>query len=270
MSEFTTSDGVRLYYEEAGEGQPLILIGGWTMSTEWWRRQMPAFSREMRTIAVDMRSYGRSEKTDRGHRLSRYASDLRELILDLGLNDVVVCGWSMGASTIWAYVDLYGTDRLAGAVFVDQTPKILTDDDWKTGLGTEFPLSALDTFLAGIEKDPAAFVEGFIPSLFVIPPSEEEQAWMIEAVQAMPTHHAVEVLRDHCTQDWRDVLDRVNIPALVVTGAQSSLFPPESGSYQAQAMPNARQELFEDSSHLPFYEEPERFNESVQSFVRSL
>lgn len=270
MSNFATTDGVDLYYEESGDGRPLILLGGWTMSTEWWRRQVPDLSQEMRTIAMDMRSYGRSEKTRRGHRLSRYAADLRELILHLDLQDVVVCGWSMGASTIWSYVDLFGTDKLAGAIFVDQTPKILTDETWKTGLGPDFTLSALDGFLGNIESDPEAFFQGFIPSMFVTPPPEEEQSWMLDAVRKMPTEDAVEVLQDHCCQDWRDVLGKVDIPALVITGGQSSLFPPESGVYQATEMPSASHEIFESSSHAPFYEEPERFNDSVRNFVGAL
>ena len=270
MATFVTSDGVELYYEDAGEGRPLILIGGWTMSTEWWRRNVPDLSKVARTIALDMRSYGRSENTPRGHRLARHAADLRELILQLDLRGAVPCGWSQGASTIWAYVDLYGTDRLAGATFVDQTPKILTNEGWKTGLGTDFTLGAMEEFLASIERDPDEFRRGFIPSMFLTPPPEEEQAWMLEEMEAMPTEHAVEVLRDHLNQDWRDVLDRVDVPALVVTGANSSLFPPESGAYQARKMPNARHEVFENSNHLPFYEESERFNRVVRDFVRGL
>lgn len=101
-------------------------------------------------------------------------------------------------------MDLYGTDRLAGAVFVDQTPRIVTDDEWKTGLGTDFPLGAVEGFLAPISADPEGFREGFVATMFLKLPPPEELAWMLDAVNRMPADHAIEVLRDHLIQDWRD------------------------------------------------------------------
>ncbi|MEO1105169.1 MAG: alpha/beta hydrolase [Pseudomonadota bacterium] len=59
---FTTSDGVTLSYLEAGEGQPFVMIPGWSQTALQWRAQIEAFSKTMRVIAVDMRGHGASDK----------------------------------------------------------------------------------------------------------------------------------------------------------------------------------------------------------------
>jgi non-heme chloroperoxidase len=240
------------------------------MSGEWWRRQTPVLARDFRVLTIDLRSYGKSEKTDRGHRISSHARDVRELILQLDLAGVAACGWSQGAATIWAYVDQYGTDRLAGAVFVDQSPRGLLTDRWTAALGGELRMGALDERLDWIRRDFEDHTRRFVPTMFVEPPPPEEQEWMVQAILQMPCEHAARVLQDNLCADWRDVLDRVDVPALVVSTAHSTFFPPESGRYQSERMPHARQVVFERSNHCPFLEEADRFNDVVREFVQSL
>jgi pimeloyl-ACP methyl ester carboxylesterase len=268
MSFITTNDGVRIYYEDVGTGKPLLFIGGWTMSTPWWRKQVSALSSEYRTIAVDMRGYGQSDKPAKGHRIARYAKDVYNLINALELEDVTPVGWSMGVSTILCYLDLFGSHKLRGAVFVDQTPKILTDAEWKTGLGDNFTPEAAAAFAGNVRADHTAFATGLIGGMFVNAPGPEEQQWMLAEMLKAETEGAAKVLFDHCCQDWRDVLPSINIPLLIIAGKQSSLFPYQSSVYMSEQAPNATLMIFENSNHCPFYEEPERFNAAVAEFVR--
>jgi pimeloyl-ACP methyl ester carboxylesterase len=53
-------------------------------------------------------------------------------------------------------------------------------------------------------------------------------------------------------------------------GRQSKVFPWQGSAYVGEHVPGAKIELFEDSGHMPFYEEPEKFNEAVNTFVQSL
>ncbi len=212
------------------------------MSGEWWRRQVPEFSRDHRVLTLDLRSYGRSEKTERGHRIASHARDVRELLERLDLDGVVLCGWSQGAATIWAYVDHYGTDRLAGAIFADQSPRGLVTEGWDAALGgNALRMGALEDRLEWIRRDFEDHTRRFVPTMFVEPPPPEEQEWMVEAILQMPGEHAARILQDNLCSDWRDVLDRVDVPALVVSCARSTFFPPESGRFQAATMPRARE-----------------------------
>src|SRR5882757_5373019 len=110
---FETSDGVALHYVEQGMGTPLLLLHGWSQTSEQFSRQLDALSEEYRVIAYDQRGHGDSDRPDHGYRIHRLAADLRELLLGLDLEDVAILGHSMGCSVIWAYLDLYSPDRLS-------------------------------------------------------------------------------------------------------------------------------------------------------------
>jgi non-heme chloroperoxidase len=266
MPTILTSDGVRLHYVEAGTGKTLLLIGGWTMSIPWWQKQIPELSKRYRVIAVDMRGYGESEKPSYGHRIARHAKDIYDIIEGLDLTDVALLGWSMGASTIFSYLDLFGPHKLSGAILVDQTPKILVDAEWQYGLG-EMTAETLMPFIRTIRADYPAFARSFIPTMFTNPPTAAEQAWMLAEMLKMPVASATAVLFDHCNQDWRDRLPTINLPVLVMTGRQSRVFPYQSSVFISEQIPGARLVIFEHSGHCPFYEEAEKFNAAVADFL---
>ena len=116
------NDGVRLYYEEMGQGRPILLIHGGGLSLAWWRKQVPVLATQFRVVAADTRGNGRSDKPAWGHRTARYAMDVREIIEALDLNKVTLVGWSIGARTVLSYLELFRSYRLQGAVLVDEVP----------------------------------------------------------------------------------------------------------------------------------------------------
>lgn len=266
MPFITTNDGVRLYYEESGQGKPILLIGGWMMSTPWWQKQIPALSEKYRAIAADMRGFGQSDKPAKGHRIARHARDVYDIIEGLGLEGVTVVGWSMGAATVMSYLDLFGSHRLKGVVFVDQTPKIQVDSDWKLGI-SGMTAEGVVQFAGSIQADPAGFVLAFISNMFAREPAAEEIEWMKSEMLKTPANIATRILIDLGNQDLRDVLPTITVPVLVTTGRQSKFFPYESSVYISERVPNAKLVIFEESSHCPFYEEPEKFNAAVAEFV---
>src|SRR5512142_1404486 len=72
---FTTSDGVRLHYLDAGKGPAIVFIPGWTMAAEIWEKQIAHFATKYRVIAVDPRSQGDSDKAAEGNYPERRARD---------------------------------------------------------------------------------------------------------------------------------------------------------------------------------------------------
>ena len=106
MAYFTTKDNCKIYYEEHGSGEPLIFIHGWSCNHKFFKYQTEEFAKKYRVILYDFRGHGksdRSEITERGMNLNRFAADLHELIEYLELEEVNVVGWSMGTSTLLAY-----------------------------------------------------------------------------------------------------------------------------------------------------------------------
>ena len=105
-------DGVELYYEDKGQGEPLVMIPGITMSGEVFIHQVEHFSQSRRVITLDPRSQGKSTKTLHGNNYAQHGKDLNALLTALDLTAVTLLGWSTGNHDVWAYVDQYGLDRV--------------------------------------------------------------------------------------------------------------------------------------------------------------
>jgi microsomal epoxide hydrolase len=119
---FTTSDGVRLHYIEAGKGpRTLVFIPGWTMPAWIFQRQVDSLSRTHRVVVLDPRSQGDSQIAPSGHDHIRRAADISELIARLGPRPVVLVGWSLGVLDSLAYLRMHGDGMLAGLVLLDNS-----------------------------------------------------------------------------------------------------------------------------------------------------
>ena len=75
---FTTNDGIRLHYIEAGSGKPLVMIPGWSQTAAQFRAQLAGLSDRYRVIAIDMRGHGESDKPDHGYRIQRLSADVHD------------------------------------------------------------------------------------------------------------------------------------------------------------------------------------------------
>ena len=99
--------------------------------------------------------------------------------------------------------------------------------------------------------------------------SEEDKAWIIERNLTMARQYAAELLYNHSTQDWRDLIPRIELPSLVVGGRVSTV-PWRSQQWIAEQIKGARLEIFEEvegGNHFMFIEGHAKFNEIVADFV---
>ena len=270
---FTTNDGVRLHYIESGSGKPLVMIPGWSQTAAQFRAQLAGLSDRYRVIAIDMRGHNESDKPDHGYRIQRLSADVHEFLVANGLTNVTLAGHSMGCSVIWAYWELYGKDRLAKLVLIDQMPMITANPLWgeqeKIDAGAildKDSLYSVTNSLAG--PDGVKTTEGFITGMFNKDYSRDELAWVIKQNLKMPREYAARLLYDHATNDWRDVIPRINIPTLVV-GGKASLVGWRSQVWIGSQIPGSRTEIFEENeggNHFMFMENPEKFNRIVKEF----
>jgi pimeloyl-ACP methyl ester carboxylesterase len=269
-----TNDGVHLSVIDVGQGPPLVILPAWTNAAiEYWR-QVVDFASDHRVIAVDMRGHGESEKTEHGYRVGRFAADLQNLLDELELRDAVLMGHSMGCSVIWAYLDLYGPERLGKLVLVDQAATQLIQPWWSDGERLDYgcrdrpeDLFAFCASLAGPDGEQVTrdLFLGLFTSSF---PKDEAEA-IVGEILKMPRRHAASLMLDHATRDWRDVIKQIRLPTLVV-GARESVFPPESQAWIANQIPGAQLEIFETrdgGSHFMCLENAGRFNAVVRNFL---
>ncbi|MGW6441630.1 alpha/beta fold hydrolase [Lentzea sp. NPDC055074] len=276
MPTFRTNDGVTLTYQDSGGpdgGVPLVMLHGWGQTQAMFRHQLGALG-DRRVITLDQRGHGLSDKPHHGYRIARLAQDFVGLLDHLSLDRVDALGWSMGASVLWSHIDTHGTTRLRRLVIVDQ-PAAVAAVPWmsaaeQTESGAIFDvggLLALNGDLHG--PDGATVRETFVRSMFSGETAPEVWEFVAREITATPAYAAVPLLFDHCAQDWRDVLPRIDVPALVL-GCDGSHVSPDSQRYIADRIPDAELHVFpttEASSHFVFLENPAAFNAVLDKFL---
>jgi non-heme chloroperoxidase len=266
MTTVTTSDGVGLNYADEGSGAPVVLIAGFAAPLETWELQRQALlGSGYRVIALDRRSHGGSDKPAYGQRMARHGKDVRDFLEALSLDDVVLVGGSMGASTIWAYYDLYGADRLRGVVTIDQTPKMVNDETWpygfygldRTNVGTFFDDGIPDTG-RGLRTDRMAGIGRVVAALGGrLPPFADPRA-----AETRP------LLQDHAEKDWRDVIARMEVPSLFIAGRESQFWPCEHATVSAESNKLAQAVVIENCGHAANIDQPDLVNAAILEFLR--
>ena len=271
---FKTSDGVTLHYLEAGSGSPLVMIPGWSQSAEQFKFQIKGLSDRSHCIAVDMRGHGESDKVNFGYKIQRLAKDVHEILTGLGLNEVALLGHSMGCSVIWCYWDLFGSDRVSKLILADQPPFVTSNPAWDAeeleAAGALMDIDAVVKMCNAIAgPDGHATTVDYINRLVSSSMSDKEKAWIIRRNLRLPRQHAATLLYNSSSQDWRDVIPRINIPTLVV-GGKASFIPWKSQVWVHRQIPDSQIVLFEEDEggyHFMFIEGAAKFYQALVDFL---
>jgi len=196
----------------------------------------------------------------------------------LGLSNTTLMGHSMGCSVIWAHWDLYGKHRTGSMILIDQAPYTTIapgmSDAEKADAGAVFtPQALFDTAAALSGADGEKTTAGLVNGMFFTKayPAKKLEYALAQNLK-FPRQEAAKLLVDHCVQDWRDTITRINVPTLVV-GAKGSFFTPASQAWIASKIPGAKAEIFEvdeGGSHFMFMENPTKFNKIAMNFLKSV
>lgn len=264
----TTSDGVKLKFEQFGHsGPPVVLIHGWSASRHYFDLNTRPIARHARVITYDQRFHGESDKPSWGFHVARLAADLSELLTELELNGVYLVGTSLGAAVIWSYIELFGEHRLAGAVFVDQAPLQNVAGDWKCGSTGCYDIASLTKLQCKLESDFAGFAADNVRFCTSKPLGEQvAKVLELETLKADPRALSL-LMADHTALDWRPLLPRISIPCLNLVGRRSAVFPWWGPEAVGKMMSSCHTVFFEDCNHWLYLEQPQSFNLVVSDFV---
>jgi non-heme chloroperoxidase len=219
---------IEIHYEDHGSGRPIVLIHGYPLDGNSWERQEPALiANGFRVISYDRRGFGRSSQPTTGHDYDTYAADLNALLDHLGLDDLVLCGFSMGTGEVTRYLANYGSGRVSrAAMFGAIPPFLLKTDDNPDGVDG----AVFDGIKEAIVKDRYAYFRDFLDNFYntdvLAPERISADAWnasFMVAAGSSPhaTYHAV----DSWLEDFRDDLRKLDVPILVVHGTEDRILP---------------------------------------------
>lgn len=261
---------VELYYEDHGEGRPVVLVHGWPLSNRAWEPQTGALVEAgHRVVAYDRRGFGWSSQVRSGFEYDTLAADLKALIEHLDLRDVTLVGFSMGGGEVARYIGRYGTDRIAQAVFAGAITPALgkTADNPDGGL----PQEMIDQFQAAVRADRPAFLEGFMTGFFStngeLKVSPETKAYALQiAAWASPkgTHDCIQAW----ATDFREDMGKIDVPTLVIHGDSDAIVPFEvSGARVPQFVEGAQVVVLKDAPHGLNASHRDEFNAALLSFL---
>jgi non-heme chloroperoxidase len=264
----TTSDGIRIHYLSNGEKNahsPMIFIPGWSFTSQIWQTQLEHFAKNRRVIAIDPRSQGDSTKTDGDNTPEARARDLREIIEQLELKNVVLVGWSQGVQDVAAYVEQFGTDSIAGFVLVD-SPFSSGPAEFK--LHPQFS-ERLFELMAIYSAHPKEYYAGMIKSITKHEISPEQLRQLTTNSEKMSTTSGLAMLvTDLFTVDRRAVLKKLSKPTLIIASAESKEL--ESQREMQRSIPNAQFEVVSEADHAVFIDQPKKFNHLIDMFLEKL
>ena len=269
-------DGVRLFYEVYGEGEPtVLLLPTWSLfHSRHWKMQIPYLARHCRVVTFDGRGNGKSDRPQvpDAHDEREYAADAIAVLDATETPSAVIVGFSMGAQRALILAAEH-PDRVAGAVFVGPS---------YPGGGEPVPERALYDFEQEYEAfegwakhnrhywltDYADWVEFFVGRIFTEPHStkaiEDGIGWGLEtdAATLIATYDAPLL----STEEARRLAEHVRCPALVIHGDQDGVSALSRGAALAE---HAGGELvvLEGSGHAPHVRDPVKVNLLLRDFL---
>jgi pimeloyl-ACP methyl ester carboxylesterase len=265
VPDLPLSTGIRLHYEVAGEGEPLLLIPGTGQGGGLWALQVPAYSARYRCILVDNRGAGRSDAPETGYTIRQMADDAAELLRALGITRAHVSGQSMGSAIaqelainfpeLVATLQLHSTwDRTASYPHLERQLRFRQE----LARRELWDLFAVNSVLWLFTPE---YANRHDDELTV---RERVLCANHPTARGLVGHYQADL--DH---DTRGRLGQIRAPTLVTYGtADLATLPAYNRAVHAQ-IPGAALHVFEGAGHLPFSERPEEFNAVTLAFLAS-
>ena len=257
----TAPDGATIHCLDAGRGPApsVLLVPGWTMPADIWRRQIEHLQTRYRVVAMDPRAQGQSSLAAEGLYPAARARDIKAVIDELGLAPVVLVGWSMAVKEVVSFVEQFGTGALSGLVLVDG------------GVGQDFDLiimpQQLRSYVSWLVADRRPAVEAFVRGLFATPQPEEYVQQLVASALRTPANSAFTLGTTSTLTDTRPALARIDKPALIVAAAGPFL---DLFRDMQRRIPGARLVVIPDVGHALFVDAPDQFNGLLDEFLRSV
>lgn len=229
----------RIYYQEIGEGPPVILIHGLAGSSRWWKRNIEALAEHFHVYVVDLIGFGQSKGRHK-FVLDEAAGYLRDWMDRLGLDEANIIGHSMGGVIA---IDMAARfpERVHRLVLVDAATFTFEHTLIQNAMGLAKTLWYLPL--------------GFIPLL------------VTDALRAGPWT-LWKAGRELLTTDITTALRQVSVPVLIVWGERDTTVPIDIGEHLREELPGAELVVIEKAGHNPMWDRPEAFNQIVISFLQ--
>ena len=252
----------KIYYEITGKGPAIVFFHGFGGNHVVWAGQVPYLVQHgYQTITFDLAGHGKS----RGSAISNMvelADEAAALITNLDLKSIILIGHSMGAGLVWAILKYHPELNIVKVVTIDQTPKMLNDEEWHYGWAHDQIELTQDNF-----KNVLSYYDHIKETLNGI----DDQVWskLYPFKQKYPFEREknMPLLFDHVQKDWRPTVYGIRIPALSISSTKSPYFKIGYVTEMQKHNKNIEINTVDDAGHDIMAEKPAEFNHLLGKFL---
>ncbi|ENX47909.1 MULTISPECIES: alpha/beta fold hydrolase [Acinetobacter] len=302
MPFHTMPDQEQLFVRRIGRGEPVVVLSGLGMVSWQWLPFIFTNLNKYEFIIPDWRGFGRSKNCAIPQELDAISShwrDIETLIQQLNLQQFILIGYSMGATTAMHGMQ-HGNlaQQLKAYLHIDQTPKITVDKSWQFGLFGEkhqdfkFLLTALDDLLNQypnvLDLNDLPFLQRqqlvqlwsefielqssnkYSPMIFKLALNKPPlQKYLLPIQRIDYLHWYVKNYLNH-QEDYRQAIAQLECPTTFFIGKNSSLYPVTGQTIIAKSVKKSQPIYFKRSGHTPLLTEPKKFSQEIRKFLNRL
>ncbi|MFJ9775879.1 alpha/beta fold hydrolase [Kitasatospora sp. NPDC101157] len=244
MGAYITVRGLRLYYEDQGQGEPVVLLHGGAVTAESWGGQLPALSEHYRVLVPERRGHGRTQDVEGPITYQLMADDMAAFIEELGIGPARVVGWSDGG-IVALHLALRRPDLVSKLAVISA--------------GTD----------EGITQNTQALVDGSEESIQVL----TQMFFAPYEILSPDGPEHFPVVLDKLTRMWRqgpqltlEDLPKITVPVLVMQGDRDGV-EVEHSAAMARALPDSQLAVLPGTSHVAPLERPDLVNRMLLDFL---
>lgn len=260
MNKITLKNGTIIAYEEAGEGQPIVLLHGYCGSHQYWDEIMPSLSKKNRVIALDLPGHGASSAIEGEYSMEQLAAGVAELLDELKLSQVHLFGHSLGGYVSLAFAERY-SERL-------YTLGLLHSTSFPDGEAAQANRTKAAEAVAADGINP--FVDGLIPKLFTESHRLSMSEQLTKAIKigygtspegAIGCAFGMKIRPDRTT-----VLEQLDKPILLLAGERDEVIPAERRFPVSKK--NVAAHTLGNVAHMGMIEAPNAFAAALVQFLQ--
>lgn len=253
---FKTVNGIKINYEEKGEGELIVLLHGWGSNIKLWANLIQLLSRKYKVVAMDMPGFGESQEPPSAWEVSDYAQFVLDFLSDYDDKKVMLLGHSFGGRVI---IKLNSRNDLPFEI----TKVILVDS-----AGILPPKTNKKSWRTRYYKMGKAVLSTKLAQLIAPDALENFRKKMGSADYAAASPLMRQVLVKTVNEDLEPLLPNIKCPTLLVWGVNDTATPLSDGEKMEKLIPDAGLVKLENAGHYSFLEQQFTFNRVMCSFLK--
>lgn len=262
----TTSDRARIYYEDRGEGDPILFVPGHMCTTKFYEQNAVELAKTHRVVCMDNRGFGSSSKPLHGNDIERHADDIKELIDFLGLTRVTLVGWSLSGSIVVTYAVKYGGHRLKALGLLDCTLFPFSPAEWNTYNSRNYNMDDWNEKYIPWHTDIDQYVQNFVDRMASdLTPAQCDM--VRQEILKTPPWIGFALHSDWCHTDAVSLLPEITVPVIIFSGVSKGHGFDMGRHYQSCIKTDCELHEFTDGGHVLFIAHAQRFNGLLDAFI---